>query len=77
MIIAIVGLFHLIHSPLLVLFPFILNNFTSDVLYVIYFFSIMFLYTFIDGECPISYMCKIAIDKKYVAGSNISHYPEM
>ena len=37
----------------------------------------MFLYTFIDGECPISYICKIINDRNYIAGNNITHYPEM
>jgi hypothetical protein len=77
MIITIIGLFHIIHSPLLVLFPFIVKNFTFDIFYIIYFFSIMFFYTFINGECPISYACKVMIDKKYIAGSNVSYYPEM
>jgi hypothetical protein len=77
MIVEVIGLFHLIHSPLLVLFPFIVKNFTTDIFYIIYFFTIMFLYTFIDGECPISYICKIMIDKEYTAGSNITYYPEM
>ena len=77
MIITIIGLFHILHSPLLVLFPFIVKNFTTDIFYIIYFFSIMFFYTFIDGECPISYVCKVMMDKKYIAGSNVSYYPEM
>lgn len=77
MIITIIGLFHLIHSPLLVIFPFVFNNFTSDILYINYFFFIMFLYTFVNGECPISYVCKLMIDNKYIAGSNITYYPEM
>jgi len=77
MIITIIGLLHLIHTPLLVLFPFIVKNFTTDIFYIIYFFSIMFFYTFLDGECPISYICKVMMDKKYIAGSDVSYYPEM
>jgi hypothetical protein len=77
MVIAFIGLFHLVHSPLLVLFPFIVKNFMSDIFYTIYFFTIMFLYTFLDGECPISYICKVMMDKKYIAGRNIYYYPEM
>ena len=69
------GFIHLVHAPLLILFPFMVNNIKSDILYIIYFLFIMFLYTFINGECPISYMYKLSIDKNYVAG-NIS-YPEM
>lgn len=77
MIIQILGIFHLIHSPLLILLPFLIQNFTLDIIYLIYFFFIMFLYTFIDGECPISYICKIISDKNYIAGNNITYYPEM
>lgn len=28
----------------------------------------MFLYTWLNGECPISYVCKKMIDSNYVAG---------
>lgn len=69
------GFVHLIHAPLLILFPFMVNNFITDILYIIYFLFVMFLYTFINGECPISYMYKLSIDENYIAG-NIS-YPEM
>jgi hypothetical protein len=37
----------------------------------------MLLYTFINGECPISYGYKVMMDKTYIAGSNITYYPEM
>jgi 1,4-dihydroxy-2-naphthoate octaprenyltransferase len=37
----------------------------------------MFVYTFINGECPISYKCKLFINHKYNAGSDVSYYPEM
>jgi hypothetical protein len=77
MIILIIGGFHLIHSPLLILFPFFIKNHVLDIFYIIYFFAIMFLYTFIDGECPISYICKKIKDKNYIAGDNITYYPEM
>jgi len=77
MLISIIGGLHLIHSPLLILFPFFIKNFTLDIFYIIYFFAIMLLYTFIDGECPISYICKKIKDINYTAGDNITHYPEM
>jgi hypothetical protein len=69
------GFVHLIHAPILILFPFMVNNFITDILYIIYFLFVLFLYTFINGECPISYMYKLSIDENYIAG-NIS-YPEM
>lgn len=68
---------HLLHSPILVLFPLYVKSLSLDILYINYFFAIMFSYTFIHGECPISYICKIYIDKNYVAGKRISYYPEM
>lgn len=36
----------------------------------------MFGYTWVDGECPISLICKQISDKKYVAGKDITYYPE-
>jgi len=77
MIITTLGIIHFIHSPLLIIFPFIVENNTMDIIYIMYFFGIMFLYTFIDGECPISYLAKIIDDRNYTAGKDITHYPEM
>jgi hypothetical protein len=77
MIVTILGFIHLVHSPVLVLFPFFIQNNIFDIIYVIYFFFIMFLYTFIDGECPISYSSKKIMNLNYVSGNNITHYPEM
>lgn len=71
------GLLHLIHSPLLILFPFVIVTFETDIFFIVYFLTIMFSYTFINGECPISYIYKLSIDKNYIAGSNINYYPEM
>jgi hypothetical protein len=77
MIVSVLGIFHLIHSPLLILFPFIIKNYTTDIFYIIYFLFIMLLYTFINGECPISYICKLTLNNKYIAGHDITYYPEM
>lgn len=77
MIIVALGIFHLIHCPLLIVYPFLFYSYTSDVLYITYFFFIMFLYTFINGECPISYLSKLIINKNYIAGDKITYYPEM
>ena len=75
MIITLIGIIHFSHAPIL-LFVFV-RNYVSDIIYMNYFFGIMFLYTFLNGECPISYICKKMINATYVAGENISHYPEM
>jgi hypothetical protein len=77
MIIVALGIFHLIHCPILIVYPFLFYSYTSDVLYITYFFFIMFLYTFINGECPISYLSKLIINRNYIAGDNITYYPEM
>ena len=73
----IIGIFHFLHSPLLIAYPFVFTSPFSNLLYLNYFFSIMISYTFLDGECPISYLAKLLLDSEYIAGENISHYPEM
>ena len=75
MMITLIGIIHFTHAPLVVLV--FLSDYVSDIVYMNYFFGIMFLYTWLNGECPISYICKKMIDATYVAGENISHYPEM
>ena len=72
-----IGILHLLHCPCLILLPFIVNNHIFDICYVEYSFSIIFLYTFIDGECPISYFYKKQKDPRYIAGSRIHDYPEI
>lgn len=71
------GFFHLLHSPILIIFPYIIQHYTTDILYIIYFLLIMFSYTFIDGECPISYISKKIHNNEYISGQEISRYPEM
>lgn len=70
-------IFHLLHSPLLVISPIVFNNELFRLIYLQYFFIVMLSYTFINGECPISYLAKIILDERYKAGENLSYYPEM
>ena len=77
MILVILGVFHFIHCPALILFPCMTNHRSADIFYLLYFFELMYIYTFIHGECPISYVAKLTIDPNYIAGSNVTHYPEM
>jgi hypothetical protein len=74
MFVLISGLFHIIHCPLLILFPLIVQNSILDHFYVIYFFIMMLLYTFTDGECPVTYLCK---KKLKISGINLDRYPEL
>jgi hypothetical protein len=69
------GIIHLLHCPCLILYAYVTDHF--DFLYILYFFGIMFSYTFINGECPISYIYKKWKDPEYIAGSRIADYPEM
>ena len=71
----ILGIIHLVHCPCLIIYPYVTDCF--DFLYIIYFFGILFSYTFINGECPISYIYKKWKNPEYIAGSQISDYPEM
>jgi len=73
----IIGIFHFIHSPFLIIYPFVFTSSLSNLLYLNYFFGIMISYTFINGECPISYSAKLLIDSNYIAGDNVDYYPEM
>jgi len=59
MILEILGIIHILHFPLLIVYPFIIINQIHDIYYITYFFFICFSYTFINGECPISFVSKI------------------
>jgi hypothetical protein len=72
-----IGLIHLVHTPVLIFIPLYVNNQLADIIYINYFFLIMFSYTFINGECPISYISKKIIDNDYFSGRDVQYYPEM
>jgi hypothetical protein len=73
-IIQIIGWMHLSHSYLLALYPYIINNFTYDIMYINYFNCIMISYTFLNGECPICYFCKLIVMNDYKGGQDITNY---
>ena len=78
MIILLLGLFHLFHCPMLIFIPFWINDsYRVDIIYILYFFLIMFIYTFLNGECPISYISKKILEPHYIAGTDITSYIEM
>ncbi len=66
------GFLHLVHAPILIIFPFYS---TYNTLYICYFYIIVLLYTYTNGECPISYLYKKIQNPQYIPGE-IS-YPEM
>ena len=63
MILEILGVIHIIHYPLLIIYPFVIINQILDIYYITYFFFIFFSYTFINGENPISFISKIIGNK--------------
>jgi hypothetical protein len=75
--IKIIGIFHFIHSPILILFPYFVDRPDLDVIYINYFLLIIFSYTFTNGECPITYATKMILDKNYIDGDSLEYYPEM
>jgi len=77
MLIYLLGIIHLIHCPLLVIYPYITNNKYYDILYITYFLLIVLSYILFNNECLISYHAKKIINKKYIAGSKMNYYPEM
>lgn len=66
------GIIHLLHAPILIVIPFYS---TLNELYIYYFYLIVLLYTYTNGECPISYLYKKNQNPNYIPGQ-IS-YPEM
>jgi len=77
MIIRVLGLFHLVHSPILLIYPWLDFPPIYDLFYILYFYTMICIYTYIQGECPVSYIAKIVLDPSYIAGTNRSHCPEM
>ena len=67
----------MLHSPLLTIYPFVIKNACYDIYYVNYFFLIMLSYTFLHGECPISFVCKKMMNAKYEPGEQIEDYEEL
>lgn len=72
-----IGIFHFIHAPLLIVYPLVFSSSDWDFAYIQYFFLIMYVYTFYNGECPISFYYKKRANPYYVAGSRITDYREM
>jgi len=77
MLIHLLGFIHLIHCPLLIIYPYITHNINHDLLYILYFILIVLSYILFNNECLISYSVKKIINKTYIAGSKMNYYPEM
>jgi len=73
-VVCVIGLFHISHSFILTIYPFLVKNFISDLLYINYFQTIMVTYTFLNGECPISCFCKNMCIGGYKAGDDVTNY---
>jgi hypothetical protein len=69
-----IGLFHISHSFILTIYPFLVENLISDILYINYYQTIMVTYTYLNGECPISFFCKNICIDGYKAGDDVTNY---
>jgi len=63
MFLEILGIIHIIHYPILIVFPFVIINQKFDIFYISYFFFICLSLTFINGQYPISYVSRILSKK--------------
>ena len=75
--IKLLGVFQTIHRPVLILFPFVYDNYIFDLLYLNYFFTIILSYTWLKQECPISFLAKYIENPNYILGSRLNYFPEM
>ena len=73
-ILCVIGFLHLCHSFILTIYPFLVENMISDILYINYFQGLMVSYTFLNGECPISCFCKNMCNGVYNAGDDVANY---
>ena len=69
------GVIHLIHCPLLIVYPYVSTGY--DLLYLTYFLGMALSYLCFKNECLISYCAKKQVDPDYRAGSKMDWYPEM
>ena len=69
------GIFHAVHCPVLIVYPYITDHY--DTAYLLYFFMMVSSYFALNHECMISYYAKKQVDPLYIAGSNLTWYPEM
>ena len=63
-------MFHWTHGPFLIGVSMFLYDIFYKKLFVKYSFLILFSYTFLDGECPITYSYKKINNWSYCGGSN-------
>ncbi len=71
------GIFHTIHGPILVLFPFVYEKYVFDLLYLNYFFIIILSYILLNRECAISFLAKYIENPDYIPGTRLNYFPEM
>ena len=70
----IIGIFHMCHSFALMIYPYIYDY---DVEYVNYYVWILLSYTYLNAECPISYLYKKMRDPSYIAGTTLTSFDDM
>ena len=71
----IIGIFHMCHSLLLTIHPYVYDNY--DIKYINYYVWILLSYTYLNAECPISYVYKKIKDPTYIAGTTLTSFDDM
>ena len=64
------NIFHIISIPILIIYPFIFNNYFTDMIYIYVLFMLLFLWLLLKNECLIFILEKKLIDKNYIVGTN-------
>lgn len=72
----IIGIFHMCHSFLLTIYPYV-YDYDYDVDYLNYYAWILLSYTYLNAECPISYLYKKIKDPTYIAGTTLTSFDDM
>ena len=70
----IIGIYHICHSFFLSIYPF---NCQDDIAFVNYYTMILLSYTYLNAECPISYIYKKMKDPSYIAGTTLTSFDDM
>ena len=70
----IIGIFHMCHLLLLTIYPYLYDY---DAEYVNYYVWILLSYTYLNAECPISYLYKKIRDPSYIAGTTLTSFDDM
>jgi hypothetical protein len=70
----IIGIYHICHSFFLSIYPFICQD---DIAFVNYYTMILLSYTYLNGECPVTYLYKRLRNPEYIAGTTLTSFDDV